>query len=167
MDVCHGVEVQDPYRWLEDGEADEVRQWSEAQGRHTRAALDAIPFTAAIRERLRVLFSIGLVSAPVVRGDRYFHQRRTGDQEQPVLYLRQGRDGADRVLLDPAALAEDRTSALDWYHPSDAYYTDPNHDPTVDNDGVYDQSGNRHGSHSNNSRICILNSSRSCHNWRD
>ena len=119
MDVCHGVEVRDPYRWLEDGEADEVRRWSEAQARHTRAALDAIPFTAAIRARLRVLFSIGLVSAPVVRGDRYFHQRRSGDQEQPVLYLRHGRDGGDRVLLDPAALAEDRTSALDWYHPSD------------------------------------------------
>jgi prolyl oligopeptidase len=119
VDVCHGVEVRDPYRWLEDGEADEVRRWSEAQGRHTRAALDAIPFTAAIRERLRVLFSIGLVSAPDVHGDRYFHQRRTGDQEQPVLYLRHGRDGEDRVLLDPAVLAEDRTSALDWYHPSD------------------------------------------------
>ena len=115
----HGVEVRDPYRWLEDGDAEEVRRWSEAQGRHTRAALDAIPFTAAIRERLRVLFSIGLVSAPAVRGDRYFHQRRTGDQEQPVLYLRQGREGEDRVLLDPARFAEDRTSALDWYYPSD------------------------------------------------
>jgi prolyl oligopeptidase len=54
-----------------------------------------------------------------VRRGRYFHQRRTGDQEQPVLYQREGRDGADRVLLDPARLAEDRTSALDWYHPSD------------------------------------------------
>ena len=115
----HGVEVRDPYRWLEDGDAEEVRRWSEAQGRHTRAALDAIPFTAAIRERLRVLFSIGLVSAPAIRGDRYFHQRRTGDQEQPVLYLRQGREGEDRVLLDPARFAEDRTSALDWYYPSD------------------------------------------------
>jgi len=113
------VEVRDPYRWLEDGDAEEVRRWSEAQGRHTRAALDAIPFTAAIRERLRVLFSIGLVSAPAIRGDRYFHQRRTGDQEQPVLYLRQGREGEDRVLLDPARFAEDRTSALDWYYPSD------------------------------------------------
>ncbi|HZM51959.1 MAG TPA: prolyl oligopeptidase family serine peptidase [Vicinamibacteria bacterium] len=119
VDVRHGVEVRDPYRWLEDGDAEEVRRWSEAQGRHTRAALDAIPFTAAIRERLRVLFSIGLVSAPAVRGDRYFHQRRTGDQEQPVLYLRQGREGEDRVLLDPARFAEDRTSALDWYYPSD------------------------------------------------
>ena len=119
MDVRHGVEVRDPYRWLEDGEADEVRAWSEAQGRHTRAALDAIPFASAIRERLRALFSIGLVSAPIVRGDLYFHQRRTGDQEQPVLYVRHGREGADRVLLDPASLAADRTSALDWYYPSD------------------------------------------------
>ena len=119
LEVRHGVEVRDPYRWLEDGDAEEVRRWSEAQGRHTRAALDAIPFTAAIRERLRVLFSIGLVSAPAIRGDRYFHQRRTGDQEQPVLYLRQGREGEDRVLLDPARFAEDRTSALDWYYPSD------------------------------------------------
>ncbi|HET6898910.1 MAG TPA: S9 family peptidase, partial [Vicinamibacteria bacterium] len=119
VDVRHGVFVRDPYRWLEDGDAEEVRRWSEAQGRHTRAALDAIPFTAAIRERLRVLFSIGLVSAPAIRGDRYFHQRRTGGQEQPILYLRRGRDGEDRVLLDPARLAEDRTSALDWYYPSE------------------------------------------------
>jgi prolyl oligopeptidase len=117
--VRHGIEVSDPYRWLEDGEADEVRQWSESQSRHTRAALDAIPFAAAIRARLRALFSIGLVSAPIIRGQRYFHQRRTGDQEQPVLYVRHGRDGADRVLLDPVARAEDRTSALDWYYPSD------------------------------------------------
>jgi prolyl oligopeptidase len=119
VDVRHGVEVRDPYRWLEDGEADEVRRWSEAQGLHTRAALDAIPFAAAIRERLRALFSIGLVSAPIVRGERYFHQRRAGDQEQPVLYVRRGREGADRVLLDPASLAADRTSALDWFYPSD------------------------------------------------
>jgi prolyl oligopeptidase len=119
VDVRHGVEVRDPYRWLEEGEADEVRRWSEAQGRHTRAALDAIPFASAIRERLRALFSIGLVSAPIVRGERYFHQRRAGDQEQPVLYVRHGREGADRVLLDPATLAADRTSALDWYYPSD------------------------------------------------
>jgi len=118
VDVRHGVFVRDPYRWLEEGEAEEVRLWSEAQGRHTREVLDAIPFASAIRERLRVLFSIGLVSAPVVRGESYFHQRRTGDQEQPVLYVRHGKDGADRILLDPAALAEDRTSALDWYHPS-------------------------------------------------
>jgi prolyl oligopeptidase len=119
VDVRHGALVRDPYRWLEDGDANEVRLWSAAQGRHTRATLDAIPFGGRILERLRALFSIGLVSAPLVRGGRYFHQRRSGDQEQPVLYVRDGREGPDRVLIDPAALAEDRTSALDWCYPSD------------------------------------------------
>ena len=119
MDALHGVEVRDPYRWLEDGDAEDVRRWSQAQGRHTRGVLDAVPFAAAIRERLRALFSIGLVSAPVVRGGRYFHQRRAGDQEQPVLYLRHGREGTDQVLLDPATLTADRTSALDWHYPTD------------------------------------------------
>jgi len=111
--------VPDPYRWLEDGEADEVRRWSETQARHTRAILDAEPSAAAIRERLRALFAIGLVSPPVARGGLYFHQRRAGDQEQPILYVREGREGEDRVLLDPAALSADRTSALDWWYPSD------------------------------------------------
>jgi prolyl oligopeptidase len=119
VDVLHGVEVRDPYRWLEDGDSEEVRQWSAAQGRHTRAILDDVPSAPAIRDRLRALFAIGLVSPPVVRAGRYFHQRRAGDQEQPILYVRQGREGADQVLLDPATLAEDRTAALDWYYPSD------------------------------------------------
>src|SRR5262249_56445944 len=84
-----------------------------------RAVRGAVPAASAIRVRLRALFAIGLVSPPVARGGRYFHQQRTGDQEQPVLYVREGREGPDRVLLDPAALSADRTSALDWWYPSE------------------------------------------------
>jgi prolyl oligopeptidase len=80
--------------------------------------LDALPGRSAIRERLRRLFAIGVVAAPSVRRGRYFHQKRAGEQEQPVLYVRDGVDGADRVLLDPAARGRDGTTALDWYYPS-------------------------------------------------
>ena len=110
--------MSDPYRWLEDGDAPDVRAWTEAQGRHTAAVLGALPFRAALHARLKALFSIGVVTAPLPRRDRYFYQRRTGGQDQPILYVRSGRQGPERVLLDPAALAADRTSALDWYHPS-------------------------------------------------
>jgi prolyl oligopeptidase len=41
-----------------------------------------------------------------------------GDQEQPILYVREGRDGADRVLVDPMKLTDDPTTALDWWFPS-------------------------------------------------
>src|SRR6185503_5058611 len=93
VDVLHGVAVHDPYRWLEDGESEEVRLWTEEQGRHARAVLDASPLRARVRERLRQLFAIGLVTPPLPRGGRYFHQRRALQQEQPVLYVREGVQG--------------------------------------------------------------------------
>jgi prolyl oligopeptidase len=118
VDSLHGVPVPDPYRWLEIEDSDEVVAWTEVQARHTRRVLDRIPFRSAIRERLRSLLAIGTVSAPSVHRGRYFFQRRTGTQEQPVLYVRQGVHGEDRVLLDPAARSADATTALDWYYPS-------------------------------------------------
>ncbi len=119
MDVCHGVAVADPYRWLEDETSPEVAAWSAAQGRYTRAFLDALPGREGVRAQLERLFAIGTLSPPTPRGGRYFYERRSGGQEQPVLLLREGADGADRVLLDPASLSADAASALDWYVPSE------------------------------------------------
>lgn len=118
IEVLHGVPVADPYRWLEEGDAPEVQSWTEAQERLTRATLDAIPQRAPVRARLERLFSIGALSPPVSHCGRYFYLKRTGAQEQPVLYVRDGRQGVDRVLLDPASLGADSTYALDWHYPS-------------------------------------------------
>jgi prolyl oligopeptidase len=117
VDVLHGVRVPDPFRWLEDGDAPEVQAWTEAQGRYAREILDALPGIAALRRRLGELFSIGTLSAPWIRGGRYFHERRDGSQEQPRLLVRDSLHGRDRVLLDPAAEAPDGAVALDWYYP--------------------------------------------------
>ena len=116
--MLHGVPVPDPYRWLEDGDAPEVQAWTEAQGLHTRRALDALPGIDAVRRRLTQLFSIGTLSPPTIRGGRLFYERRDGKQEQPRLLVRDGLRGADRVLVDPAAQAGDGATALDWYYPS-------------------------------------------------
>jgi prolyl oligopeptidase len=124
-DVLHGVTVADPYRWLEDGDAAEVRSWDETQNAETRAWLDRIPPAARerLRARARELLSVGHVGAPVSRTSpggarRYFHVRREGHQEQSVLYVRDGLDGADRPLIDPAPLSHDGTTTIDWWAPS-------------------------------------------------
>jgi prolyl oligopeptidase len=118
VDVCHGVAIADPYRWLEEGGSAEVEAWGDEQERHLRAYLDAHPDRQRIQDRLRTLFAIGIVNPPVPRAGRYFYEKRTGEQEQPVLYVREARDGPDRVLLDPARLAADAACALDWHYPS-------------------------------------------------
>jgi prolyl oligopeptidase len=123
VDVLHGVEVADPYRWLEDAEHPDVNAWTEAQNVHLRTVLDAVPGRRWIEDRLWQLHEIGSLGVPVPKGTgtrrRYFYTRRTGKQNQPVLYVRQRIDGQDRALVDVNTLAADGTRALDWWYPSE------------------------------------------------
>ena len=119
VDELFGERLPDPYRWLEDGTSPETRDWTGAQNALTEAWLAASPERPAIRARLEDLLAIGALGTPVPARGRYFYQRRDGRQNQPVLYVREGADGADRVLLDPNALNAEGTTALDWWHPSE------------------------------------------------
>ena len=119
VDELFGERIADPYRWLEDGDSPETRAWTAAQNAFTEAYLSASPARAGIRARLDELLSIGALGAPTPTRGRYFYQTRDGRQNQPVLNLRTGVDGADRVILDPNALDAEGTTALDWWHPSD------------------------------------------------
>jgi prolyl oligopeptidase len=118
-DVLHGETISDPYRWLEDGESAETREWTERQNTLTEAYLAAVPAREAIRRRLDDLLAIGALGVPAPVRGRYFYQRRDGRQDQPVLYLRRGVEGDDRVVLDPNQLDPAGTTALDWYYPSE------------------------------------------------
>ena len=118
-DDLHGVAVPDPYRWLENGGSDEVRRWVEAQNRYTRSFLEARPGRPAVRQRLEHLLSIGAIGTPAVRQGRYFYTRREGEQNQPILYVRDGLRGKDRVLVDPNPLSKDGTATIDWWYPSE------------------------------------------------
>ncbi|HWA55937.1 MAG TPA: hypothetical protein VG692_01725, partial [Gemmatimonadales bacterium] len=119
VDLLHGESIPDPYRWLEDSESDETRAWTAAQNELTRRYLEAIPERVAIRRRLEQLLTIGAISAPTPARGRYFYQRRDGTENQPVLYVRDGVQGDDRVLIDPNFLNAEGTTALDWFYPSD------------------------------------------------
>jgi prolyl oligopeptidase len=114
-----GHKVEDPYRWLEDKENEQVVKWVDAQRQYTRSALDNLSNHKKIGERLETLFSIGDIGSPKINKGRYFYTKREGKQNQPILYVRQGLDGRERVLIDPNALDEEGLVALDWWFPSD------------------------------------------------
>jgi len=120
VEEIHGHLVADPYRWLEDADDPATRAWSKAQDELCRPFLDGLPGRQATAARLREL-SVGLVTAPTVRGDRLFLLRRRPDQEHAVLaVLGPGDDPltGGRVLIDPSALSDDDTITLDGWSPS-------------------------------------------------
>jgi prolyl oligopeptidase len=119
VEIMHGESIADPYRWLENGESAETQAWTAAQNARTASYLAGVRARPAIRARLEELLSIGSLSAPAPARGRYFYQYRDGRQNQPILYVRDGVDGADRVLIDPNVLNAEGTTALDWYHPAE------------------------------------------------
>ncbi|HJU02281.1 MAG TPA: S9 family peptidase, partial [Actinomycetes bacterium] len=114
VEELYGFRVADPYRWLEDADSDETEAWSKAQDELLAEWMDARPERGAVRERLERLLAAGLVSVPVLRGKRAFFERRRGDQQHPVLLVREA-GGTERVLVDPSALADDDTITLDGW----------------------------------------------------
>ena len=133
-DSVQGHKIVDPYRYLENPDDPDTRLYVEQELAYTRSILDPLPGRDKIHARLSQLLAIGTVGAPQMGGNYYFHTRREGNQNQPVLYVREGQNGAlnepDRVLLDVNKLAADGTIALDWWYASDdgryvAYGTSP------------------------------------------
>jgi prolyl oligopeptidase len=117
-ETFHGIKVVDNYRWLEKNTAD-TQKWVAEEMAYTRSLLDPLPGRAQIHQRLTELLSIGNIGVPQLEGRHYFYTRRDGMQNQPVLYVREGLDGKDRVLVDVNQLAADGTVALDWYQASE------------------------------------------------
>jgi len=116
-DVLHGITVADPFRALEDPDAPATEAWSKAQSvllDEHRTRWSARPH---FHRRLGDLLRAGAVGAPVWRGQRSFHTRRTPDQEHAVL-LTTDPDGTERVLVDPAAIDPTGATTLDSWQPS-------------------------------------------------
>src|SRR5437588_4052214 len=94
----HGTRVADPYRWLEDAGSAETLAWVEAQNRATAAYLGASPIRERLRARLTALWDYPRYSVLEQHGGRYFFSRNDGLQNQAVLYMQDGLDGAPRVV---------------------------------------------------------------------
>ena len=122
-DTYFGGTIKDPYRYMEDLAAPEVQQWAHAQADATRAALDALPGRAALLARIAELDAsvpARVVSIRRLPNGLVFYEKRGAGDNQFKLLVRQGMGGAERVLVDPEALAKATGSphAINFYAPS-------------------------------------------------
>jgi len=118
VDVLHDVSIIDPYRWLEDQSSPATRAWVGEQTQYSRAYFDVIPGRDRIRERIRKLLDVETHDSFVKSGNRYFFRKRLPGQEQPSIYLREGADGEDQLLIDPATRGAGRYTSVKPLHAS-------------------------------------------------
>ena len=109
VDNYFGTVVADPYRWLEDDNAEEVKHWVQAQNAVTFRYLNKIPFRPKIKVRLTEIFNYPRYSSPFRAGEYYFFYKNDGLQNQSICYIQKGLDGTPEVFLDPNLLSTDGT----------------------------------------------------------
>ena len=97
----HGVEVSDPYRWLERRDLPETEQWLGEQDRRCRAYFAGCRNLAPLERRVRDYLDVTVADQPARIGNRYFYRRRDKGQEQGSIYVREVATGEERLLVNP------------------------------------------------------------------
>lgn len=115
VDDYHGVEVADPYRWLEDLESAETDAWVEAENALSRPYLDGLPTRARFAQRLGELIDYERYGLPAQRGGRFVYEYNPGTEEQDSVWTTTDIDQRGRVLIDPATLSDDGTVSVSGY----------------------------------------------------
>ncbi|KAG2492774.1 hypothetical protein HYH03_008938 [Edaphochlamys debaryana] len=112
VESLHGVRVADPYRWLEDPDAEETKAFVTEQNKLTEQVLAECDTREQLRSLLTTLYDYPKYGLPFKRGGRYYYYHNTGLQQQSVLYSQASLDSEPSLFFDPNTLSEDGTVAL-------------------------------------------------------
>lgn len=116
VDEYHGTKVEDPYRWLEDDNADDTKEWVKEQNKVTFNYLAGIPFRDMIKKRLEVLWNYPKYSSPFDKAGHYYFFKNDGLQNQAIMYRQKGIDGEPEEFLNPNTLSKTGIAALGGYN---------------------------------------------------
>ena len=114
-ETIHGVEIIDPYRWLEDQQSEETRNWVAAENAYTHSLLDGLPMRPTAYQRLLQMSNHDSQGAPYKENGYYFFSKRAAGVDLWSIYRRKGLSGKDELLLDPLPLSPDHTTSIGNY----------------------------------------------------
>ena len=122
VDEHFGVKVNDPYRYMENLEAPEVKQWIRDQADYTTNILLNLPARQALLDRLKELDAgkpFTTYNFRSLNDGTLFYKKRNSGENLYKLYMRKT-SGEDKLLVDPEKeLAEEgQHYSIEAYSPS-------------------------------------------------
>ncbi len=112
VDNYHGLDVPDPFRWLEDHQSPRTRAWIEEQSAVGRAYLEALPGGDVLAPRVAKLLDVEAIGDIQAFGGTIYYTKRAAGDEQASLFRRQGIEGTEELLLNPASLGEGSLASI-------------------------------------------------------
>jgi prolyl oligopeptidase len=90
-DTIWGVQLDDPYRYLEEIKDPSVTEWFKAHGERARTVLDAIHGRQGLIDQMKEFDarqSSSIYSVEITDNDRYFYLKETPDDETGKVFYR-------------------------------------------------------------------------------
>ena len=110
-DNYFGIEIEDPYRWLEYDNSEDVKHWIYKQNKLTFSYLEKIPQRDTLNKRLEKLWNYEKIGTPFKEGDYTYYYKNNGLQDQYVLYRKRNEE-KEEIFIDPNRFSEDGTISL-------------------------------------------------------
>lgn len=102
VEIIHGVEVRDPYRWLENRQLTETEEWINKQNWLSDEYFSHNRFFGPLRKIASETLSIEVIDQAARVRDRVFLRRQLKGHEQAAIWVRRDGESDDRLLVDPA-----------------------------------------------------------------
>uniref|UniRef100_A0A0N4ZK30 Prolyl endopeptidase n=1 Tax=Parastrongyloides trichosuri TaxID=131310 RepID=A0A0N4ZK30_PARTI len=109
-DDYHGTKIKDPYRYLEDPDGEETKQFVTACNKITEPFLNGCTVRKEITKKLTDLWNYEKFTTYAKHGDFYYHYYNTGLQNQSVLYRQKTLNDKAEIFFDPNTLSTDGTT---------------------------------------------------------
>jgi len=114
-ETLHGRTIADPYRWLEDPDSDETRDWVRRQNLYTEEIFAGIGERAWFTELMNKIVRRPRAGVPSKRGGKYFVSRNDGTRNQDQWFVADSLEelrAGGRLVLDPNTLSDDGTTSI-------------------------------------------------------
>ena len=111
-ETIHGVVVSDPYQWLEDSSA-RTRAWIDSQQKYTASLLVQRADVAGLRKDVFELTDIEEAHRILFRARHYFILKKIPGHEIASLYMRDGENGKEELLIDPNTWSSDHSDTIE------------------------------------------------------
>jgi len=114
IEKIHGHFINDPYRWLENPNSEETKEWINAQNEYTFSFLKNGNFNIFLDELVKN-FKTTTFSNPVLVRGKYFYTERRPNEDQSVIYVKNGLTGNPIKLVDPNGTNKENTASIDYW----------------------------------------------------
>src|SRR5690625_3399771 len=113
IDDYHGVQVADPYRWLEDPDSLETKKWTDEQNERTNQYLENYHGREIIKDNITKMMNYPKYSLPTKEGKYYYFHKNNGLQNQAVFYRSKSLENKElETVIDPNTFSENGTAAI-------------------------------------------------------